>query len=504
MNRTKNSMMNIMISLGGQAIILIISFLSRSFFINVFSEEYLGINGLFSSILNMLSLAELGIGTAITYSLYKPIAENDVMQIKLLMNFFRKTYFLIGTVVLSIGFLLTPFLQVFIKDTPDVPNLKIYFLLYVINTAISYFYTYKRTLIIAYQKAYISTAYNHIFTIIRNIAQIILMVYTKQFLLYLLVQIVFTTFENIAISKKADMLFPFLKENCIGNIDGNSLNEIKKNTVAMLFHKIGGIVVLGTDNLLISKFVGITEVGLYSNYLLITNALATVINQIFNSLTASIGNLGASETVRKTHSVFESINLIGFWVYGFASICLINLMNPFIYLWIGEQYTFPIEIVGLIVFNFYISGMRTSVNTFKGALGLYWNDRYKPVFESVVNLTLSILLINIWGIAGVFIGTAISTITTSFWIEPYVLYTYGFKMSVKEYFTKYISFGLILFLTGGITYLLCKLVNDTTLFSFISKLVICLIVPNIIFLFIFFRTDEFKLLLSKLPIKMHK
>jgi O-antigen/teichoic acid export membrane protein len=496
--------MNMMISLGGQAIILIISFLTRSIFISVFSEEYLGINGLFSSILNMLSLAELGIGTAITYSLYKPIAENDLMQIKLLMKFFRKTYFLIGIVVLSIGFLLTPFLQVFIKDTPDVPNLNIYFLLYVINSAISYFYTYKRILVIAYQKAYISTAYNHIFTIIRNVAQIILIIITKQFLVYLLVQMVCTILENIAISKKANAMFPFLKEDCIGSIDENSLNEIKKNTLAMLFHKIGGIVVLGTDNLLISKFIGITEVGVYSNYLMITNALTTVFNQIFNSLTASIGNLGASESVEKTRRVFKSVDLMGFWVYGFASICLINLMNPFIYLWVGEKYTFPIPIVGLIVFNFYINGMRTSVNTFKGALGLYWNDRYKPAVESVINLTLSILFINIWGIAGVFIGTAISTVTTSFWIEPYVLYRYGFKMSAKEYFTSYISFGLIVLLTGGFTYLLCNLVNYTTLFSLLAKLVICLIVPNIIFLVIFFRTDEFKFLISKLPIKIHK
>ena len=501
MSRTKNSMMNVVTALGGQVVLLLFSFFSRSVFINMLSEEYLGINGLFSSILNMLSLAELGVGTSITYSLYKPIAENDERKIKALMKFFRQAYIAIGGIVLVVGLVLTPFLEVFIKDMPDIPNLKLYYIMYLLNTAISYFYTYKRTLIIANQKSYISTAYNQIFTIIRNVAQIVLLWMTRDFLLYLLAQIVCTILENIAVSRKADAMFPYLKEECSDKLDQETLAQIKKNTFAMVFHKTASVVVMGTDNLLISKFIGIAEVGLYSNYLMITNSLNVIISKVFSALTASVGNLGASEDSGRTRDIFKNIFLIGFWISGFTSISLHNLFNPFITLWIGEQYLFPTGIVFVIVFNFYVTGMRSTANTFIEALGLYWYDRYKPIFESIINLVASLILVRYLGVAGVFIGTAISTMTTCFWVEPYILYKYGFKSSAKEYFVRYIGYTLVMLAAGWVTWMLCSLVTGGQLISFIIKMGICTIVPNVIFLAVFYRTKEFQFLLSKVPQK---
>lgn len=501
MSRTKNSMMNIVISLGGQVILLFFSFLSRSVFINMLSEEYLGINGLFSSILNMLSLAELGVGTAITYSLYKPIAKNDERKIKSLMKFFKQTYIAIGSVVLILGLALTPFLEVFIKKMPDIPNLKLFYVIYLLNTAVSYFYAYKRTLISANQKAYIATAYNQIFTIIRNVAQIMLLWTTRNFLFYLLAQIVCTVLENIAISRKADAMFPYIKENCSEKLDKETLGEIKRNTLATIFRKTSAVVVMGTDNLLISKFVGIAEVGVYSNYFMITNSLNVIINQVFGALTASVGNLGVLEDSERTREIFKSTFLMGFWISGFITICLYNLFNPFITLWIGREYLFSTEVVLVIVFNFYIIGMKSTANTFIEALGLYWYDRYKPIFESIINLVVSLIMVRYLGVAGVFIGTAISTITTCFWFEPYILYKYGFKSPVNEYFVRYIGYSLVMLAAGWVTWMLCGLVTGVQLFSFLIKMLICAIVPNVLFLIAFYNTKEFQFLLGKLPQK---
>ena len=199
--------------------------------------------------------------------------------------------------------------------------------------------------------------------------------------------------------------------------------------------------------------------------------------------------------------IFKNIFLIGFWISGFTSISLHNLFNPFITLWIGEQYLFPTGIVFVIVFNFYVTGMRSTANTFIEALGLYWYDRYKPIFESIINLVASLILVRYLGVAGVFIGTAISTMTTCFWVEPYILYKYGFKSSSKEYFVRYIEYTLVMLAAGWITWMLCGLVTGGQLVAFIMKMGICAIVPNVIFLAAFYRTKEFQFLLSKVPQK---
>ena len=263
----------------------------------------------------------------------------------------------------------------------------------------------------------------------------------------------------------------------------------------MVFHKIGSIVVVGTDNILISKFIGVIQVGLYSNYQLIINALNTVFGLAFQSVTASIGNLGATENSKKNKFIFECINLIGFWIYAFSSICLINLFNPFINIWLGREYLFSMPIVLIIIISFYLSGMRKSVLTFRDALGLFWHDRYKAIFEAGINLVASIILAQYIGIAGIFIGTIISTLTTCFWIEPYILFKYGFEDSVKSYFKKYGFYTINMIIVGVLTWFISSIFSDYSILGFIGKLVVCIIVPNTLFLIIFWRTKEFQYLI---------
>lgn len=496
MSRTTNSLRNIKYSLIGQVVSLLANFLTRMIFVRVLSAEYLGINGLFTNILSILSFAEMGIGQAIVYSMYKPLSDKNEDTLIGLMDLYKKAYIYIGLTILILGGSLTPFLSFFIKEMPNIDHIKIIYILFVINTASTYFFSYKRSFLIADQKKYIDAFYHYMYFTIRSILQIAILLITKDFLLYLIVQVIITIIENITISLKVDKLYPFLNSRKVISLDTNIKKSIIVNTKAMVFHKLGAVVVGGTDNLIISKFVGIVTVGLYSNYLLIIGALRQIFNIVFQSMIASIGNLGVTENNEKKLLVFSSIDLIGAWIYGFASICLIILFNPFIRLWLGEDYLFPPNVVLLIVISFYLSGRRKSVLAFRDALGLFWYDRYKPFFESIVNLVVSIYLAISLGISGVLLGTIISTLTTSFWIEPKVLYKYGLKSTVKSYFLKYVYYTIVIIVVGVITWLISSYFATNTLTSFIGKILVSIILPNIMFGLVFWKNKEFQYLLN--------
>ena len=496
MSRTYNSLRNTKYALIGQILGLLVSFFARIIFIRILGKEYLGINGLFTNILTMLSLVELGIGPAIVFSLYKPLAENDTKKIKALMQLYKKSYIIIGIIIAILGILITPFLDYLIKDKPDVSNLNLIFLMFVANTSISYFFAYKRNLIIADQHRYIATIYRYGFFVVLNVFQIIFLYLTKNYFVFLFIQIANTFLENVAVSKHADKMYPYLKEKSQEKLDSETVDQIKKNTAAMVLHKIGTIVVSSTDNIIISAKVGITWVGLYSNYYLIINALNTIITQFFTAITASIGNLGVTESKEKSEYIFECINFIGFWIYGFCTIALYQLFNPFIEIWLGKDLLMSMDVIAILAFNFFITGMRKSVLTFRDAFGLFWYDRYKPIFESVINLVVSLILAKPLGITGVFIGTAVSTLTTCLWVEPYVLYKYGFDTCSISYFLRYIYYTFIMIIAAIPTNLLCNLLPGSGLTAFILKLFICLIIPNIIFLLVFYKTKEYKYLFS--------
>lgn len=505
--RTKSSIKNLFFAMTGQSAALIISFFSRIAFMQVLGTEYLGLNGLFTNILSILSLVELGIGPAMTFSLYKPLAENDTEKVKSLMRLYKKAYISIGIVILIFGIIITPFLEVFIKTNPNIPYIHLIFLLFVLNAAISYFYSYKRSLIISDQKRYIATIYRYSFFVLLNIIQIIVLYLTHDFILFLVCQIIATFVENIIVSKKADKLYPFLKEKTVRKLDKPTFSEITRNVRAMLAHRLGGVVVNSTDSLIISKFVGLVGVGLYFNYQLIINALNLITSQVFASITASVGNLGATEEEDKKRFIFNITFFINFWIYGFISICLVVLVNPFVELWIGKDYRLNINIVSIVIFNFYLTGMRKGVLTFRDALGIYWYDRHKPIFESIINLIVSLILVRELGMIGVFIGTTISTLTTSFWVEPYVLYKYGFKSSVIPFFSKYTLYTIVTVIACIITIIVTNMFYEVTIINFIIQLFICIVIPNIIFLLLFHRTDEFRYLynlISKLVFKKIK
>ena len=307
MSRTKNSVRNAFFTVMGSVVIMVLQLVNRKVFVNFLADEYLGLNGLFSNILSMLSMSEMGIGTAMIFSLYQPVGENNTEKIKSLMRLYKKLYTIIGWFVLGMGFAITPFLRFFIKEMPDIPYIHLYFMMYVLNSGISYFYTYKRSIIICNQEDYISSLTTMGASVATRVVQLIFLIATHNYFLFLLTQIVFTRLENVIISKIADKKYPYLLEKEIEPLSSEDTASIKKNIYAMMTQKIGSVIVSSTDNLIISKILGLTILGFYSNYTLILNTLNSLIVKVFNSITASVGNLVVKGSKEETETTFRNM-----------------------------------------------------------------------------------------------------------------------------------------------------------------------------------------------------
>lgn len=496
-SRTEYSARNTLVAVISRMAAILMGFATRVVFTHTLSESYVGVNGLFTDILNVLALSELGVGTAITYALYRPIAEGDIEKQKSLMRMYRAFYRIVAGFVLAAGLLVVPFMNVLIKNQPDVDHLIFIYLMYLANSVLSYLLIYKRTLVDAHQLIYIGTLYQTIFLIIQDVVQIVLLITTKNFLLFLCVYLICTLGTNLTISRKADKLYPYLRDKEVQPLDKAERKGIFKNIKAMLMHKIGTVVVNNTDNLLISSFVGIVSVGKYSNYYLVIGSIRQILDQVFQGITASVGNLGVTEDAVRVKKIFESSFFIGQWLYGFAAICLFELISPFVAISFGEQYLFDRTVVLVLCINFYITGMRKASLVFRDSLGLFWYDRYKSVAEAVINLVVSILLAVKFGVLGVFLGTFISSVTTSVWVEPYVLYKHHLKAPVWNYFASYVLYAGVLAAIWFATDWLCLRAQGGYFMLFVIRLGICLIVPNLLMLLFYCRKKEFRFVLDK-------
>ena len=495
MARTQNSIRNVFAAMGGQVGGILISLLARVFFLHYLNQTYLGLNGLFTNVLTMLSLVELGVGPAMAYSLYKPLADGDIEKLKSHMAFYKKAYITIGLAIAALGIIFLPFYTVFMSEVPDIPHLNAIYLLFVANTVVSYFYSYKRSLIVCDQKKYIETSVHYGAYFILNICQIIFLALTKNYILFLVLQVISTWLENMILARRADKLYPFLKDKNVKPMDRDDTMVIMRNVAAMSMHKIGAVVVNSTDNILISKLVGLAAAGLYSNYYTIIHPLQTITNQIFESIVASVGNLTATVKdgdVGHLKTTFNDVFFMAFWIFTFCSICLLNLLHPFIeFLWLRNHGWLLDDLtLYVLIINFYLYGMRRPVLTFRDATGAFWNDRFKPIFESIINLVASVWLAKRFGIAGIFLGTLVSTVTTSLWVEPYVLYHHVFHLPLRDYFIRFATQTLAGIVICLITTFLCNRVGYS-LISLLPRGVICLVVPNALMALLFHRTKEF-------------
>ncbi len=492
-SRTKNSLRNIKTGAIVQIINNLMRFVVRTIFIKFLNSEYLGVNGLFTNILTMLSFAELGIGTAIIFSMYKPIAEDDKEKIKGLMKLYKTSYTIIGIVVFALGLLVIPFMKYIIKDAPNIKeNLTFIYILFLINTSSSYFFTYKKSIITAYQKQSIINNIDSIVYLVKSIAEILVLIFTKNYILYLITDISSTILENIIVAHKADKMYQFINDKNIKEISKKEKKGIFSNVKSLFVYKLGEVILTGTDNILISSMVNVSAVGIASNYTMIIQAIKGVVSNALNGVTASVGNLNVSDDKKKQEKVFYQLTFVNYIVYSFCSIAFIILLNPFIKIWLGEKYIFALDVSIALSVSFFIDGIRNPGFIYRTTLGLFAKAQATPYIGAIVNIIASILLCKKYGIVGIYIGTSIAQLSSYVWIDPVLIYKYAFKKSPLPYFATVSKYYLLFTINLIITYFIANLVKFEGISGLLLKFVIVAIVPNVFNTLTLMRTDEFK------------
>jgi len=493
--RKKSSFKNMITAVSSNVLTIIVGLVAQAVFIKILGSEYLGLNGLFSNVISMLGIVELGMGSAIIYNMYKPIAEEDHEKIKSLMQFYKKSYRIITLIISIIGIMIIPFIK-YIVDIESVTvgiNVYLVYILFLLETICSYILSYKRSMLYADQKEYITNIIHMGYTILVNTMQLTFLYFTHDYYLYLIIKVMMRLVENIVISSYVNRRYSYLLDNNVTKLDSKTEKDIFQKIKALFFHKIGTFIVSGTDNIIISKYLGLVTVGLYSNYYMIINAVQTVINHIIQATRASVGNLLVTESKTKQFDIFNKIRFVNFWISCFSSICIFVIMDSFITIWIGYKFVLPTKVLLVLVINFFIVSSRSTYGAFKEAAGIFYEDRFVPIIESLLNIVLSIIFVKKFGLMGVFMGTIASGLVL--WCYSYPKYVYNklFGRKISDYIKETIYYFIIFILIAGFTYSLAILISfDNVYLQFISNVLIALIVPNVIMLLLFSKDESFK------------
>lgn len=483
--------------MGIKLLTLILSFASRTVFIYTLGAEYLGLNGLFSNILSFLALSELGLGTAISFLLYKPLAIDDKERIKAVMAFYKKCYLIIGTVITLLGVALMPFLKYLVNLEQPIPeNLYLVFFLFVLQSSVSYFFVaYKQTLIEANQKKYKLTKYEIIFTILNCVVDIVVLLIFRDYILFLLSKLALIVVKNLVFAQKIDRLYPYLKEPLTTILNKQEVIKIFKDVYSVSVFRLGSMLFNSVTNIVTSAVVGTIVVGYYSNYTMILMQVELIYAMIVSAVAASIGNVVATESKEKQYEIYKKLNLITFLVYGIACVCLFQLLNSLVNLWlgnIGKDYILSQFVVCLIVANLYTNCSCQILEKFRTAAGFFKVGRDLLLIGGVVNVFLSVILAKQWGFEGVLIAPFICKIFIT--VTPFVLRV-GKKVFLKSYsymlYEYFSQFFLICFICA-ITWVLCSTIHLGSWYYFILEVIITVII-SVLVLFIFYhKTREFK------------
>ena len=497
--RTEKSIKNVTIALIGQGLYYIFSFILRTIFIKTLGNEYLGINGLFTNILYVISIVELGFGATVIVFLYKPIAEKNIEKIAELENFYSNIYRKIGILIFVIAMFVIPFLPVLANDVSEnVKNQLVYvYIIFVINSVMNYFFIHYRSVIEANQEKYIITLIHYLCNVILLVVQAIILIVYKNFILYMTVQLISTIVENIIISIIARKKYSYIFSIKTDSISKDEKNKIFKKTKSMSCQLIGNIVLNGTDNIVISTMVGINWVGLYSNYYLIISVIDSFTAQIFSAIQASIGNLNVIESRDKKYEIYKILDFINFWIAAFCSISFGIIANKFVEFWVGQEYVLSNIIVLVITINLYLQ-LANKVNTiYKYSTGTIEKDRYAPMIGAIINIVLSIILTKFLGVIGVFIGTTIALLCSQTFVEPYILYKYVFKKHFDQKVKTYIFRFIFTMILGFVLFKVLSIVNIQNLIIELAFLIIvCTIFVNVIIILLYKNKQEFNFLVN--------
>lgn len=493
MSRLEKATKTIAFNFVNSALSSVLGFISRTVFVATLGFEYLGLAGLLSNVLGFLSISELGIAAAIGFSLYKPLANKDDDTVSALMSLYRKAYAVIAGIVLFAGIGLFFFLDFFIPPEQQPHGTSVAYFAFLLNSVAGYLLSYKTTLISSDNQSYRLAPIIACASIIRTICQIVALLLTKSYVVYIVIQIVCSIVQMVVQNRLITKSYPQINFHSTKKLEAGVSQQIKRNIGGLVIAKIGDYLVNSTDNLIITKLVSLAATGIYSNYLLIRDLVNGFIATFFGGISASLGNIVAVESDKKKLEVFDTLLFSAFFVYSFEAVCFLCLFNPFIgELWLGNEFVFPISTVAVIVINNFLTGLRIPIIHMKNAAGKYMEDAWIPFAFAGINLVASILLAKYYGITGVFLGTMIGSLLTADWYRPIVIYKHVFHTSAVKYFRKYILYVVLGLTYMAVAYQLCSFVKTGYLIvDFIIKGMIAACLPLALNVLLFHKTTEF-------------
>ena len=485
----------------GQILSFLMRFLCRTAFLHTLGREYLGIASLYTNVLTLLSITELGFGAAVTYSLYDPLARGDEAKVRSLMQFYRRAYQFIGGMIFCVGLLLIPVLPRLMTGVTDKVNIYLYYILYLIQTTVSYlFFAYKSTLLIADQKKYIYDIHVYIVMILENLVQIAILVFWGSYFAYTLVLIVSNIATNLWVARTVDKRYPYLLERAEPLAEADRKGVFSR-VYAMALYKIAGAVGTSTDNIIISAMIGVVEVGLYNNYYMIISMVQSFVTGFFRSFSASLGNLYAEEGEERNEFMFRTMSMISNCVVTMCAILFMVLFQPFIRIWAGRDYLLPFPVVALIVFNFFTNYLTSTVQIFRETTGVFVRGKYRAAATAVLNLVLSILFVRWWGFPGVFLGSVVSRMLTTWWYDPYLVYHDALHRSPWPFFRDGAVMTGILVLVSGATILAVRPLVERPLLCLMASGVMAGVLGAGLLFLLYFRSEEFSFVLDKLHLR---
>ena len=503
-SRTKNSILNLMTGIGGHLLVIILKFVTRTVFIYTLGKAYLGINGLFADILSMLSLTELGFDTAINYKLYKPLAEGDDKRVRVLLKFYKQAYRCVGAAIMIIGLSLIPLLPHLIRDYERLETLKInavlIFILFLLQSVSSYlFFAYKSTIMKANQKRYVLDIADYVVTIVTNVVQILVLVFLRNFIIYTATVIVFNIIKNFINATISQKYYPqfFIKEK-----DSLSKEEVKglfKDCGALFVYKVNSVVLKATDNLVLSTFIGLIIVGMYSNYLLFYNTLRVLLNKLYVAVRASAGNLFATADVSVKYQFFEIMNYITVILYGTVGAWIAVCSDELITVWAGADYVIAQPFAILIGIEMLFYGLMCNLGQIRNISGVFRQMWYRPILGCIVNLVVSVVLVQVCGIYGVIIGTISSVVFTNFMVDPVVIHKYSFNnyRPVSVYYIRNLKYIALLVAVVAFDLFVCSRVflHHSWGSVIVHSLFTVMTVP-VVFILVYYRSHECQYLLK--------
>lgn len=494
-NRTRQTLHNSFWGFWERTIHLLFPFILRTIIIKVLSIDYLGLNGLFVSILQVLNMAELGFSSAITYSLYKPIAENDRPFMWAMMCLYRRIYKYIGYGIFTIGLVITPFIPYIIKgDVPDDINIYTLYWLYLANTSLSYLlFAYKQALLDASQRRDLISRTLTIVLSIQYILQIVVLLVFENYYIYYILTPVCTCIFNILLSRVTNKMYPDFQSS--GTLPQSTLCDLKQKIKGVVIGKVCMTSRNAISSIILSASFGLATVGIYSNYFLITTSIASIMGIVCTSMSASVGNSMVTESEEKNHQDFRLFTFMYAWLSSIVFSCLISLYQPFMRLWVGDENMFPMPIVALFCLYFFVLTSGDIRTVYMNSKGLWWENRWRTILESSSNVILSLILLQWIGISGVIVGPVLSLIIFNFFMSTSIIYKYCFPhFSMVRYYMSYIAYFIVAASVGIMSYYVCSFTEfESKLVELITRGILSIVVSILLMLLIYHRYSYAKM-----------